>query len=185
MTVRLSRNNDKGRGFVNGAIGVIQEVLAPSVFVVKLISNEALVLVHPMVDGHKDRSNHFVPCCYGYATTIRRAQGSTLSYGCLWFGARVGPATRGYGYVGVSRFKKRSGVYIFGQLRRTDFLPVRVPDGDYSDEVRHRSELSESDEEDMGGLHGFLVEVFSLLSHVWKGSVYLCQFTRLPLPVDS
>ena len=31
---------------------------------------------------------------------------------------------RGYGYVAVSRFKKRSGVYVYGKLRRTDFLPV-------------------------------------------------------------
>ena len=31
---------------------------------------------------------------------------------------------RGYGYVAVSRFKVRSGVYVYGKLRRTDFLPV-------------------------------------------------------------
>ena len=31
---------------------------------------------------------------------------------------------RGYGYVGVSRFKRRTGVYLYGKLRRTDFLPV-------------------------------------------------------------
>ena len=31
---------------------------------------------------------------------------------------------RGYCYVAVSRFKKRSGVYVYGKLRRTDFLPV-------------------------------------------------------------
>ena len=31
---------------------------------------------------------------------------------------------RGYGYVAVSRFKRRAGVYLYGKLRRTDFLPV-------------------------------------------------------------
>ena len=31
---------------------------------------------------------------------------------------------RGYGYVAASRFKRRTGVYLFGHLRRTDFLPV-------------------------------------------------------------
>ena len=31
---------------------------------------------------------------------------------------------RGYGYVAASRFKQRSGVYLYGHLRRTDFLPV-------------------------------------------------------------
>ena len=34
------------------------------------------------------------------------------------------PAVRGYGYVGISRFQSRSGVYLFGKLRRSDFLPV-------------------------------------------------------------
>ena len=31
---------------------------------------------------------------------------------------------RGYGYVAVSRFKRRAGVHLYGKLRRTDFLPV-------------------------------------------------------------
>ena len=152
VTVRLSRNVDKSRGFVNGGIGVIQEVLSPYVFVVKLNSNDALVLVFPM----RDTTDCFVPCCYGYATTIRRAQGSTIGYGCLWFGAEYGPATRGYGYVGASRFKTRSGVYIYGTIRRIDFLPVLgAPDGDYSDEVLHRSHLSDTDDEDCGLMLGF------------------------------
>ena len=34
------------------------------------------------------------------------------------------PAARGYGYVGISRFQSRSGIYLFGKLRRSDFLPV-------------------------------------------------------------
>ena len=54
---------------------------------------------------------------------------------------------RGYGYVGVSRFRHRSGLYLFGRLRRSDFLPV--VDG-RNDEVIERGVLSESsdDEED-------------------------------------
>ena len=109
ITVRLTRNCDKGRGFVNGATGIIEEVLNPDVFVVKLLSTGALVLVHPMYSAKSGCS--FVPCVYGYATTIRRAQGATLFHGCLYFGSPKHAAARGYGYVGVSRFKKRSGVY--------------------------------------------------------------------------
>ena len=33
-------------------------------------------------------------------------------------------ATRGYGYVACSRFKSREGCYVFGKLRRSDFLPA-------------------------------------------------------------
>ena len=108
ITVRLTRNCDKGRGFVNGATGIIEEVLNADVFVVKLLSTGALVLVHPMYCAKNGHS--FVPCVYGYATTIRRAQGATLFHGCLYFGGSDYPAPRGYGYVGASRFKSRSGV---------------------------------------------------------------------------
>ena len=72
----------------------------------------------------EERGERFLPCCYGYATTIRRAQGASLDMGCLWFDQHYRHAGRGYGYVGVSRFKSQAGCYLFGKLRRTDFLPV-------------------------------------------------------------
>ena len=68
---------------------------------------------------------------------------------CLYFD-RHKPAGRGYGYVGVSRFKNRSDVYLYGKLRRTDFLPAG-PDKD--DEVLERGYDSvSSDDEDGNGL---------------------------------
>ena len=33
-------------------------------------------------------------------------------------------ASRGYAYVGCSRFKKRAGFFLYGRLRVSDFLPV-------------------------------------------------------------
>ena len=45
-------------------------------------------------------SHEFLPCAYGYATTIRRAQGASLDYVCLYFDADF-PPDRGYGYVGL------------------------------------------------------------------------------------
>ena len=36
-------------------------------------------------------------------------------------------AGRGYGYVAISRFRSRAGCYLFGRIRRTDFLPVGGP----------------------------------------------------------
>ena len=80
VVVRLTRNLDKDRGFVNGAIGVVVDVLhqevSRSVFSVRL-SNGTLLLVHPICD----EGRVFLPCVYGYATTIRRAQGSSLALG--------------------------------------------------------------------------------------------------------
>ena len=74
VVVRLTRNLDKERGFVNRAVGVVKTILAsldgvPAVFTVRL-STGVHVIVHPIWIQKKC----FLPCTYGYATTIRRAQ---------------------------------------------------------------------------------------------------------------
>ena len=87
----------------------------------------------------------FLPCCYGYATTIRRAQGASLEMGCIYFNQHRHPAGRGYGYGGVSRFRSRGGCFLYGKLRRTDFLPVGE---EKEEEVTERGYLSVSDDSD-------------------------------------
>ena len=42
---------------------------------------------------------------------------------CVYFD-QTKPAGRGYGYVGVSRFMSRTRFWLYGKLRRTEFLPV-------------------------------------------------------------
>lgn len=82
IKVRLTRNLDKQRGFVNGATGTVCESLCGNrVFTVQLDDTGNMVLVHPM----EEDGQLFLPCCYGYATTIRRAQGASLEQGCIWF----------------------------------------------------------------------------------------------------
>ena len=90
VVVRLSRNFDKQRGFVNGAVGVIREALrGNAVFTVQLVGTGNMVLVHPMEEG----GQRFLPCCYGYATTIRRA------------GGRERPGLKKYHFLCKIRFK--------------------------------------------------------------------------------
>ena len=127
-------------------MGTIVEVFERCVVVV-LLSTGVRVLVHPV------RSGDFAPfllCTYGYATTSWRAQGSTLDIGCIWFDHWY-PPERGYGYVAVSRFRTQAGVFLYGPVRRTDWLPVG---GDSMDEQVHCSfdSGSEADDpyEDMG-----------------------------------
>ena len=152
IKLRLTRNLDKQRGFVNGALAVVWESLrGNAVFVAQLVGTGNLVLVHPL----EEDGQIFLPCCYGYATTIRRAQGASLEMGCIYFDQKKFHAGRGYGYVAVSRFKTRAGVHVFGKLRRTDFLPV----GDEKeDEVLERGILSETSDEDEIGME-----------HIWYG----------------
>ena len=51
------------------------------------------------------------------------------------------------GCVGASRFRSRAGCYLYGRIRRTDFLPVGEPQ---DDEVTERGTESESADEDDG-----------------------------------
>ena len=160
LMVRLTRNLDKDRGFVNGAIGEIEDVFTPTVFTVRLSSN-VMILVHPIVeqwledDGTKRRFM-FLPCTYGYATTIRRAQGSTLDLGCLYFD-HVYPPDFGYGYVAASRFRTMDGIFLYGPIRRTDFLPAKARGGGGDYQLR-RSALSDDEEETMDDRAGLYLE---------------------------
>ena len=86
IIIRLSRNFDKKRGFVNGAIAEVCESLrGNAVFTARLVGTGNMVLVHPM----EENGERFLPCCYGYATTIRRAQGADLYHGCIYMDQKI------------------------------------------------------------------------------------------------
>ena len=117
MQIRLTRNLDKDRGFVNGALGTVKKVLNRQTFVVETPEG-VLLLVHAVCDRRKA----FLPATHGYAMTIRRAQGCTLEFVGLHFDRRR--ADRGYAYVGASRARRKVDVHLVGRIRRTDWLPV-------------------------------------------------------------
>ena len=52
---------------------------------------------------------------------------------------------RPYGYVAASRFKAKTGIYLFGKVRRTDWLPVRDSTEAMLQDQLQRSEESDSD----------------------------------------
>ena len=45
----------------------------------------------------------------------------------------------------ASRFKSKAGIYLFGKIRRTDWLPVRESKQAMDQDQVHRSEESDSD----------------------------------------
>ena len=139
MRIRLSRNVDKDRGFVNGALGVVEHVLRKDVFVF-LSTRGVRILIHPV---HMD-GKVFMPCAYAYDMTIRRAQGSTLDLVGLYFDRAC--ADRGYAYVGASRVRLSGDLWLVGPVRRTDWLPVgEDPDGG---EQLRRGVFSDSSDSD-------------------------------------
>ena len=65
------------------------------------------------------------------------------------------PPDFGYGYVAASRFRTRDGIFLYGPVRRTDFIPA-VARGRPGDFQMRRSELSEDEDvciDDSAGLH--------------------------------
>ena len=80
---------------------------AHQVFTARLTGTGNMVLIHPM----EEAGQVFLPVCYGYATTVRRAQGADLYQGCIYMDQKK-RAGRGYGYVAVSRFMFRTNVYL-------------------------------------------------------------------------
>ena len=91
--------------------------------------------------------HEFLPCTYGYATTIRRAQGASLDYVCLNFDAKKASDLR-YGYVGASRCRSAAGLFYYKRIRRTDWLPHG--EGDEGECVWHEDsdELESYEESD-------------------------------------
>ena len=104
MQVRLTKNLDKDRVFVNGALGTIVKVLNKQTFVVER-EDYVQLLAHMVCDN----AQTLVPAAHGHAMTIRRGQGSTLELAALHFDRRK--ADRGYGCVGASRVKRKRDLF--------------------------------------------------------------------------
>lgn len=124
---------------------VVESLCGNAVFIAKLVGSGNYILVHPMTE----EGAVFLPCCYGYSTTVRRAQGLSLKLGCIYMDQKKRAAGRGYAYVAVSRFQTRCGCHLYGKVRRSDFLPVGE---EKEDEVLTRGIESESESgSDTGG----------------------------------
>ena len=120
-----------------------------------------MILVHPIKDGGQS----FAPCVYGYAITVRKAQGATLGKVVLYVDL-VKPNPHGLAYVGGSRVRSVSGLYYVGTMRRSDWLPVGGPGEPIEQEAR--GVLSEDDASDDEG--AFMEEEADELSEAGQDS---------------
>ena len=80
-------------------------------------------------------------------TTIRKAQGASLEAVVLFFD-HCYPPERGYAYVGASRAQSKAGLYHYGRLRRSDWLPVGEPSDEDQLERGYSSESNSSVDDD-------------------------------------
>ena len=118
MWLRLTRNLDKRRGFCNGAMGQVVDVLhsdGMNVIFTMRLTHGTMVIVHPIQIG----DDRFLPCVYGYAMTTRKAQGSSVDYAVLYFDL-FKPAPCGFAYAGASRVRTSAGLFYFREIRRSD-----------------------------------------------------------------
>ena len=103
MRVRITRNEDKERGFVNGMGATVQRMRRSGVQVITDAGR--ILLVHPVTheiilsDGSIRRMTFF-PLRLGYSTTLHKVQGATLSHITLWLDR---PGVRAALYVALSR----------------------------------------------------------------------------------
>ena len=91
--------------------------------------------------------------------TTRKAQGSSVDYAVLYFDL-FKPAPRGFAYVGASRVRTSAGLFYFGKIRRSDWLPVggdpmneqvdRGADSSDSSESGRAPSIDESSEDECG-----------------------------------
>ncbi len=89
----------------------------------------------------------FLPCSYGYAVTVRKAQGASL-HGVVCYFEVFKPLERGFAYVAVSRARRSEGCFHFGRIRRTEWLPALGAHADAQTERSALAGLSEDEDDD-------------------------------------
>ena len=126
MRVRITRNEDKERGFVNGMGATVQCMRRSGVQVITDAGR--ILLVHPVTheiilsDGSIRRMTFF-PLRLGYSTTLHKVQGATLSHITLWLDR---PGVRAALYVALSRVQYDEDWRFIGDIGIWHCLPARL-----------------------------------------------------------
>ena len=132
VRIRVTRNVDKRRGVVNGALATIVKILDYKNGTLIAKPTQATGCAYMLIHPYTDDKGTFLPLTYGYSTTMRRTQGATLSMVALHFDRpRADP---GYAFVAASRVKTVSSLYHVGKIRQSDWLPVGREEDDLGDD---------------------------------------------------
>ena len=126
LRVRITRNEDKEHGFVNGMGAVVQRMRRSGVQV--LTDEGQVILVHPvthdvaMPDGSFHRVTAF-PLRLGYSTTLHKIQGATLPHVTIWMDV---PYVRAALYVALSRVQRDREWRFIGSIDRRHCVPAKL-----------------------------------------------------------
>ena len=134
LRLHLTKNKDKGRGFVNGMEATVEDYDAHSGLIMVRTKLGKLLSVHPyteevfgekLVHGEIRHTRIGNVCAYpfraGYASTIYKLQGAELPHITAWLDA---PNARGAAYVALSRVAYDKDYLLAGTLTSAHFYPT-------------------------------------------------------------
>ena len=122
MRMRLTRDQDKERGFLNGGLGVKSTSWTNPLFWNLM---RVCTFCSSPLPSTRRRSCHTLP-------TMRRVQGATLNAVALHFDRRR--PDPGNTYVAASRVRAWDALWHIGRLRSSDWAPVGADPGQPSDD---------------------------------------------------
>ena len=126
LRVRITRNEDKEHGFVNGMAATVQHMRNSGVQV--LTDMGEVLLIHPitedvvMTDGSSRRVTTF-PLRLGYSTTLHKVQGATLSHVTVWLDKKK---VRAAMYVALSRVEHDRDWRFLGSVSTEHCWPAEL-----------------------------------------------------------
>jgi ATP-dependent exoDNAse (exonuclease V) alpha subunit len=120
MRVMITQNRDKPNNVVNGQIASV-EMCHNATIILKLPGNK-LVPTYPVTFLSPTGRKTCYPFRVGYATTMCKAQGQTLTKAILWFDIdNIPPGTA---YIALSRVRNLADLLFVTPLKTLYFKPV-------------------------------------------------------------
>ncbi len=119
----LTRNLDKGHDFVNGMPAIVDAFEGDASCQLVTTSTGRCLAVHLYTEEVENRGNvTFFPVRVGYACTIQKIQGATLSHVTAWLDR---PGCRAAAYVALSRVQMDTDYLLAGRLTPKHFVPAQ------------------------------------------------------------
>ena len=125
MRIRITSNEDKDRGFVNGMAATVQKMRKSGVQVIT--DSGTVLLIHPITREiatfYGVSKVTFYPLRPGYSTTLHKVQGATLQHITLWMDK---PNVLAAMYVAMSRVQHDRDWRFIGSIGRQHCRPAKL-----------------------------------------------------------